>query len=117
MLTTPILIQAAGAGGLLGGDNPVLTVLPLILLFGAMYFFMIRPQSARAKQHKTMLAALKRNDTVVLSSGMIGKVTRIEETEVMVEIASGVNVRVVKAMISEVRAKGEPTSANDTKAA
>jgi preprotein translocase subunit YajC len=60
-----------------------------------------------------MLAAIKRNDTVVLSSGLIGKVTRVEEQEVMLEIATGVNVRVVKGLISEVRAKGEPAPAND----
>ena len=63
-----------------------------------------------------MLAAIKRNDTVVLSSGLIGKVTRVEDTEVMLEIATGVNVRVVKAMITEVRVKGEPATANDAKA-
>ncbi len=109
MSELPVLIQAAGGAG----DNPLTMILPLVLLFAAMYFFMIMPQSKRAKQHKTMLAALKRNDTVVLSSGVIGKVTRIEEAEVMVEIATGVNVRVVKATISEVRVKGEPAPAND----
>lgn len=111
MLITPVLIQAAG--GAAPGENPLIMPLMMVALFAAMYFLMIRPQSQRAKQHKTMLAALKRNDTVVLSSGMIGKVTRIEEAEVMVEIASGVNVRVVKAMITEVRVKGEPAPAND----
>jgi len=107
----PILIQAAAAAG--AGDNPLLQFLPLLLILPAMYFLMIRPQSQRAKKHQAMLAALKRNDTVVLSSGMIGKVTRIEEAEVMLEIATGVNVRVVKAMITEVRVKGEPAPAND----
>ncbi|MGZ3297870.1 MAG: preprotein translocase subunit YajC [Asticcacaulis sp.] len=87
--------------------------LMMVAMMVAAYFLMIRPQSQRAKQHKAMLSALKRNDTVVLSSGMIGKVTRIEENEVMVEIATGVNVRIVKAMISEVRVKGEPAPAND----
>jgi len=105
----PILIQAAAGAG----DNPLLQFLPLLLILPAMYFLMIRPQSQRAKKHQAMLAALKRNDTVVLSSGMIGKVTRIEEAEVMLEIATGVNVRVVKAMITEVRVKGEPAPAND----
>ena len=111
MSDLPILIQAAAAAG--AGDNPLLQFLPLLLILPAMYFLMIRPQSQRAKKHQAMLAALKRNDTVVLSSGMIGKVTRIEEAEVMLEIATGVNVRVVKAMITEVRVKGEPAPAND----
>ena len=114
MFATPAFAQAAGAAASPGGD--LITMLPMMLiLFGAMYFFMIRPQSQQAKKHKAMLAALKRNDTVVMSSGMIGKVTRIEDAEVMVEIATGVNVRVVKSMITEVRVKGEPAPANDAK--
>jgi preprotein translocase subunit YajC len=110
---TPAYAQAAGAAPA-GGMDGILSMLPMMLiLFGAMYFFIIMPQSKRAKQHKAMLAAIKRNDTVVLSSGLIGKVTRVEEQEVMLEIATGVNVRVVKGLISEVRAKGEPAPAND----
>ena len=116
MSDLPILIQAVGAAGGMG-DNPILQFLPLLLLLPAMYFFMIRPQGQRAKKQQAMLAAIKRNDTVVLSSGLIGKVTRVEDTEVMLEIATGVNVRVVKAMITEVRVKGEPAPANDSKAA
>jgi preprotein translocase subunit YajC len=113
VFATPAFAQAAGAAPA-GGD--LLTMLPMMLiLFGAMYFFMIRPQSQRAKQHKAMLTNLKRNDTVVLSSGLVGKVTRIEDAEIMVEVATGVNVRVVKAMIAEVRVKGEPAPANDAK--
>ncbi|WP_443747274.1 preprotein translocase subunit YajC [Asticcacaulis solisilvae] len=111
MFATPAFAQTAGAAAP-GGD--FLNMLPLLIGFVAiMYFFMIRPQQAQAKKHKAMLAAIKRNDTVVLTSGMMGKVTRVEETEVMVEIATGVNVRVVKAMITDVRAKGEPAPAND----
>lgn len=86
-----------------------------VLLFGLFYFLMIRPQQRRMKQHQAMLGALKRNDTVVLNSGLIGKVVRVEEKEVGLEIATGVTVKVVKAMISEVRARGEPAAANDVK--
>jgi preprotein translocase subunit YajC len=68
------------------------------------------------KMHQAMLAALKRGDQVVLSSGLMGKVVRVEDKEVGVEIATGVTVKVVKAMISDVRAKGEPAPANDAKA-
>ncbi len=111
MFATPAFAQTAGAAAP-GGD--LLSMLPLLIGFVAiMYFFMIRPQQAQAKKHKAMLSAMKRNDTVVLSSGMVGKITRVEEAEVMVEIATGVNVRVVKAMITDVRAKGEPAPAND----
>ncbi len=112
MSALPVLIQAAGnAAG--GSDNMLLQFLPLVILLPAMYFLMFRPQSQRAKKQKALLDGMKRNDTVVLSSGIIGKVTRIEDAEVMVEIATGVNVRVVKAMITEVRVKGEPAPAND----
>ena len=86
--------------------------LALIVLF---YFLMIRPQQQRLKQHQATLAAMKRGDTIVLSSGMIGKVVRVEDKEVGVEIAQGVTVKVVKGMVAEVRTRGEPAAANDAK--
>lgn len=93
-------------------NNPIVSILPFVAIFALMYFLIIRPQQKRAKEHQAKIAGLKRNDTVVLSSGIIGKITRVEDAEVMVEIASGVNVRVVKGLVSEVRAKGEPAAAN-----
>jgi preprotein translocase subunit YajC len=87
-----------------------------ILLIVLFYFLMIRPQQKRMKEHQNMLGALKRGDQVVLSSGMIGKVVRVEDKEVGLEIATGVTVKVVKSMIADVRAKGEPAAANDAKA-
>ncbi|MGH6967095.1 MAG: preprotein translocase subunit YajC [Phenylobacterium sp.] len=89
--------------------------LPLIGLVVLFYFLMIRPQQQRMKTHQAMLAAVKRGDTVVLSSGMIGKIVRVEDKEVGVEIATGVTVKVVKTMIAEVRSRGEPAPANDSK--
>jgi preprotein translocase subunit YajC len=86
-----------------------------VLLFGLFYFLMIRPQQRRVKQHQAMLSALKRGDTVVLNSGLIGKVVRVEDKEAGLEIATGVTVKVVKSMISEVRSRGEPAPANDAK--
>jgi len=77
--------------------------LPFVGIFVLFYFLLIRPQQKRAKAHQTMVSAVKRGDTVVLSSGMIGKVTRVETDEAMVEVAQGVNVRVVKSMIADVR--------------
>ena len=76
---------------------------------------MIRPQQTRAKQHGAMVAALKRGDTVVLSSGLIGKVVRVEDKEVGIEIAQNVTVKVIRGMIAEVRVRGEPAPANDAK--
>ncbi|MDZ4374463.1 MAG: preprotein translocase subunit YajC [Phenylobacterium sp.] len=94
----------------------LINFLPLIALVVLFYFLMIRPQQRRMKQHRAMLDALKRGDQVVLSSGMVGKIVRVEDTEVGVEIATGVTVKVVKGMISDVRTKGEPAPANDSKA-
>jgi preprotein translocase subunit YajC len=113
MFATPAYAQAAGAvpadGGPLGSFFPFIV---LIAMFALMYVLMIRPQQKRARQHQTMVSALKRGDTVVLSNGMVGKVTRVEDAEAMVEIASGVNTRVIKSMISEVRTRGEPAAAD-----
>jgi preprotein translocase subunit YajC len=90
-------------------------LLPLLLMIPLFYFMIIRPQQQRAKQHQATIAGLKRGDNVVLSSGLIGKVVRVEEKEVGIEVAQGVTVKVVKAMIAEVRTRGEPAAANDTK--
>lgn len=92
-----------------------MSIAPIILMVVLFYFMLIRPQQQRAKQHAAAIAAVKRGDNVVLSNGMLGKVVRVEETEVGVEIAQGVTVKVVKSMIAEIRAKGEPAPANDPK--
>jgi preprotein translocase subunit YajC len=89
--------------------------LPLIALVVLFYFLMIRPQQKRLKEHQNLIANLKRGDTVVLSSGVIGKIVRVEDKEVGVDIATNVTVKVVKGMITEVRGKGEPAAANDAK--
>lgn len=116
MFATPAYAQAAGATAAGGTQAMLLQFLPLIALVVLFYFLMIRPQQKRLKQHQAMLGALKRGDTVVLSSGMIGKVVRVEDKEVGVEVATGVTVKVVKSMISDVRARGETAAANDAKA-
>ena len=88
--------------------------LPLLLIV-LFYFMILRPQQKRAKEHQTMISNVKRGDMIELSSGLIGKVVRVEDKEVGVEIAQGVTVKVVKSMIGVVRAKGEPAPANDAK--
>ena len=116
MFATPAFAHTTGAvGGIAGLPEPfgsLLFFVPMILLF---YFLMIRPQQQRVKQHQAMVSGVKRNDTVVLNSGVIGKVVRVEDKEVGVEIAQGVTVKVVKTMISDVRSRGEPAAANDSK--
>jgi preprotein translocase subunit YajC len=116
MFATPAHAQtAAGAPAGGGIESMLLQIAPLIGLFVLFYFLLIRPQQKRMKQHQEMLAALKRNDVVVLASGVVGKVVRVEDGEVGVEIAQGVTVKVVKTRISSVRSKGD-AAANDAKA-
>jgi preprotein translocase subunit YajC len=114
MFATPAFAQTAGAAAA-GPQDMILQFLPLILLVVLFYFLMIRPQQRRMKAHQKMVAELKRGDNVVLSSGMLGKVVRVEEKEVGLEIATGVTVKVIRTMISEVRVRGEPAPANDSK--
>ncbi|ATQ42472.1 preprotein translocase subunit YajC [Caulobacter mirabilis] len=96
-------------------SNILIQIAPLVLIVAVFYFLMIRPQQKRMKDHQNMITNLKRGDNVVLSSGLIGKIVRVEDKEVGVEIAQGVTVKVVRGMIAEVRAKGEPAAANDAK--
>ena len=87
-------------------------IVPLILVFGIMYFLLIRPQQQKVKQHQAMVAALRRGDQVVTGGGMLGKVTKVrDDGEVEVEIAPGVNVRVVRSTIASVVSRTEPAKA------
>ena len=101
---------AAGPGGL---QDLLAGPLPMILMMVVLgYFLLWRPQQKRIKDHQNMVKALKRGDTVVLSSGVIGKVSKVEDAELGIEIAQGVTIKVVRSMVSEVRARAEP--ANDS---
>ena len=74
-----------------------------------MYFLIIRPQRTKQKRHQEMVANLRRGDTVVTTGGLIGKVSKVvDENEIQVELAENVRVRIVRGMVAEVRAKGEP---------
>jgi preprotein translocase subunit YajC len=95
----------------------LLQIAPLILIFVVFYFLLIRPQQQRMKAHQAMIAALKRGDVVVTSGGLIGKIKSVQEDEARVELGPNVEVRVLKHTIAEVRTKGEPAPANDTKSA
>lgn len=101
----------------MGNPNELIQLIGMpLMLVVLFYFLMIRPQQRRMKQHQQMITNLKRNDTVVLNSGVIGKVVRVEDKEIGLEIAQGVTIKVVKGMIAEVRVRGEPAPANDSKA-
>jgi len=83
--------------------------LPLVLIFVVFYFLLIRPQQKKLKDHRAMIEAVRRGDTVVTAGGVIGKVIKVvDDATLQVEIAENVRVRVVKGTLAEVRAKGEP---------
>ncbi|MEP1585295.1 MAG: preprotein translocase subunit YajC [Tateyamaria sp.] len=83
--------------------------IPLILIFGIMYFLLIRPQQKKVKEHAAMVAALRRGDQVITQGGLIGKVIKVkDDNEVEVELAEGIKVRVVQSTISTVISKTEP---------
>jgi preprotein translocase subunit YajC len=94
----------------------LMQIAPLVLVFIVFYFLLIRPQQQARKRHMEMVAALKKNDVIVTSGGLIGKVKSVQDDEVRVELAPNVEVRVVRATIGEVRSKTEPAPANDSKA-
>ena len=82
----------------------------LALIFGIMYFLLIRPQQKKLKEHAALLAALRRGDQIITQGGVIGKIVKVKDdsNEVEVEIAKGVNVRVIKSTITTVMNKTEP---------
>jgi preprotein translocase subunit YajC len=86
------------------------SLVPLILIFGIMYFLLIRPQQKKLKQHQAMVTALRRGDQIITQGGIMGKVTKVKDdsNEVEVEIATGVNIRVVRSTIATVVNKTEP---------
>jgi len=107
---TPAFAQSAAVPG---GSDILVQMLPFVLIFIIMYFLLIRPQQKRVKAHQEMIKNVRRGDTVVLNSGMIGKVTKvIDDNEAEVEIADNVKVKVIKSMIADVRNKTEPVAAN-----
>jgi len=97
------LAQAGPAGQ---GPPAIVSFLPLILVFVVFYFLLIRPQQQKAKEHRTMLANLKRNDEVVTSGGMLGKVTALNDEVVTLEIAPNVRVRVRRPQIDSLMSAG-----------
>jgi len=96
--------QAAGAGG---GGFDLISLAPILLIFVVFYFLLIRPQQQKVKQHKQIIAGVRRGDRVVTGGGIKGMVTKVyanKDDEVQVEIADGVRVRVIKSTIAAVEA-------------
>ena len=98
MLDTAFAQGAPGAGG----PGPLMTLIPFVLIFIIMYFMVIRPQQKKGKEHQEMLNKLKKNDEVMTSGGIYGKVVDLKETVVTLEVAPNVRIRVHRPQISAV---------------
>lgn len=108
MFVSPAYAQAGGGAG--GGLE---ALLPLVLIFVVFYFLLIRPQQKKMKEHKAMLGDIKKNDQIVTGGGIMGKVTKVNDDNIVtVEIAKDVNVKIRRELISTVLNK-TPTAAND----
>lgn len=97
---------AAGGGGLESMFGSVGQLLPLVLMFVVLYFIMIRPQMKRQKEHKAMIDALAKGDEVVVAGGLIGRVAKMGETILNIEVANGVELQVQRASVVQVLPKG-----------
>ena len=113
MFIPPAYAQAAGGAPADSGIATIIQMAPLVLIFIAFYFLMIRPQQRRMKELQNAIQAVKKGDQVVTAGGVVGKVTKVEDRFVEVEIAPTVKVRVVKATIAEITPLGGAKPAND----
>jgi preprotein translocase subunit YajC len=105
MSTAPVLmtmIQTAPAGGSGGTAGLIMGIAPWLLIFVIFYLLMIRPQQQRVKQHQAEIAAVKKGDEVITGGGLRGRVTKVSDDEVEVELAQGVRVRAIKSTLSNV---------------
>jgi preprotein translocase subunit YajC len=101
-----VIISPAYAQAALGGDGGLMGFLPIILMFVLLYFLMIRPQMKRAKEQKAMIEALQKGDEVVTAGGMVGKITKISDQYVTVEIAPNTEVVVQRSAVQVPLPKG-----------
>ncbi|MBO9671460.1 MAG: preprotein translocase subunit YajC [Sphingobium sp.] len=114
MFTTPAFAQTAAAAPAAGGTAGLLNgILPLILIFAVFYFLLIRPQQKAAKTHRNKLAAVKKGDQVVTGGGLVGKVVRVDDVYVDVELGPNMKVKAVKSMLSDVIDPATAKPAND----
>ena len=103
MLISPAYAQAASSGGT--GDL-LTTMLPMVAIFAIFYFLMIRPQQRKQKEHRAMIDALEKGNEVVTAGGIAGRVSKIDDQYVTVEIAQGVEIHVQRHAVSQLLPKG-----------
>jgi preprotein translocase subunit YajC len=89
-----------------GAESSLLSLLPLVLMFVVLYFIMIRPQMKKQKEHKAMIDALAKGDEVVIAGGVLGKVAKLGDTYLGVEVANGVELQVQRISVIQVLPKG-----------
>lgn len=97
---------AQAAGPAAGGMSSLTQMLPLVLMFVVLYFIMIRPQMKKQKEHKAMIDALGKGDEVVTGGGLLGRITKVDEQYVSVEIAGNVVVQLQRSAVVQVLPKG-----------
>lgn len=110
-----LLFLAAASGARAPGDMSsfiATNVIPLVLIFVVFYFFLIRPQQKRAKDHEAKINAVQKNDEVVTGGGLMGKVIKVADDHVEVEIAPNVRVKALKSTLANVQSRGTK-AAND----
>lgn len=98
--------DAVAQAGPAAADNPIMSFLPLIVLFAVFYFLLIRPQQKKAKEHKLMVETMKKGDEVITSGGILGKITDVSENYLTCKIAENVEVKIQSQAISTVLPKG-----------
>jgi len=114
MFSSPAFAQATDGAPQSGLAAIMQSPLPLmVMVFLIFYVLVLRPQQKKMKDHRAQIEAVKKGDTVVTAGGVVGKVTKVEDTELEVEIAANVRIRVVKSTLSDVRVPGAAKPAND----
>ncbi|MCV2362070.1 preprotein translocase subunit YajC [Paucibacter sp. DJ1R-11] len=105
MFISNAFAQAAPAAAT-GTESSLLSMLPLVLMFVVLYFVMIRPQMKRQKEHKAMIDAIAKGDEVVTSGGLLGKISKVGESYLSLEVANGVELQVQRGAVVQVLPKG-----------
>ena len=106
MFISSAFAQTAPAASTGGAESTLYSLLPLVLMFVVLYFIMIRPQMKKQKEHKSMIEALAKGDEVVIAGGLLGRVAKLGDSFLNVEVANGVELQVQRSAVIQVLPKG-----------
>jgi preprotein translocase subunit YajC len=101
-----VLISNAWAQAGAPGGTDLMSMLPIVIMFVLLYFLMIRPQMKRAKEHKTMVEALQKGDEVVAAGGIVGRITKLNDSYVTLQVASGIEIQAQRPSVQLLLPKG-----------